>query len=479
MSQLDGMAERNIHVSVLHFDCFWMKAHTWTSFRFDPKYFPDPKAFLDRLHQTGRRVCVWINPYVAQESEAFEELMDKGYLIKTLGGSVWQSDIWQAGMGIVDFTNPGAVKWYQSQLHYLLEVGVDTFKTDFGERIPWENVRFHNGMDPRAGHNYYSLIYNETVYNAIAAKRGQSQALVFARAATAGGQRFPVHWGGDCESTWAGMAQSLRGGLSLGMSGFGFWSHDIGGFMSEGQANTTPEPAIYKRWLQWGLLSSHSRLHGCKTYRVPWLVDDEASAVLSKFTCLKNKLMPYIFAQAIDSHRYGLPLLRAMVIEFPSDPACYTLDLQYMLGDSLLVAPVFDESGEVTYYVPSGRWVSILDGQVRQGPSWFKERFDNFHLPLLLRENKVVLIGTEDRPDSNWGGSLEYLVVGSVSTAGEEEAVLEAKVPSASKIGTYESTIQVAVRSVDGIPRADMLRIAEGGVGKVPDLLVLSEKRHL
>lgn len=219
----------------------------WTSFRFDPKFFPDPKAFLDRLHQTGRRVCVWINPYVAQESEVFEELMDKGYLIKTLDGSVWQSDIWQAGMGIVNFTNPEAARWYQSQLHDLLEVGVDIFKTDFGERIPWENVRFHNSMDPRAGHNYYSLIYNETVHNTIAAKRGQNRALVFARVATAGGQRFPVHWGGDYESTWAGMAQSLRGGLSLGMSGFGFWSYDIRGFISEGQANTTPEPAIYKR----------------------------------------------------------------------------------------------------------------------------------------------------------------------------------------------------------------------------------------
>ena len=168
-----------------------------------------------------------------------------------------------------------------------------------------------------------------------------------------------------------------------------------------------------------------------------------------------------------------------MVIEFPSDSACYALDMQYMLGDGLLVGPVFDESGEVTYYVPGGRWVGILDGRVRHGPSWLKEQFDNFHLPFLLRENKVVLIGMEDRPDSNWGGSLEYLVVGSVLTVGEEETVLEAKVPSASKIGTYESTIQVAIRSVDGIWRADMPKIAEGGVSKVPDVLVLSKERHL
>ncbi|KAI1818675.1 glycoside hydrolase family 31 protein [Poronia punctata] len=479
MTQLDGMAERNIPVSVLHFDCFWMKAHTWTSFTFDPKFFPDPKGFLGRLHQRGLRVCVWINPYIAQESEVFDEAMDKGYLIRKLDGSIWQSDIWQAGLGIVDFTNPKAVHWYQNKLHYLLDMGVDTFKTDFGERIPWEDVSFHNGMDTRAGHNYYSLLYNKTVYNAISERRGSDQAALFARAATLGGQQFPVHWGGDCESTWAGMAQSLRGGLSLGMSGFGFWSHDIGGFMSEGQANTTPQPAIYKRWLQFGLLSSHSRLHGEKTYRVPWLVDDEASAVLSKFSRLKNKLMPYIFAQAMDSHLHGLPLLRAMVIEFPEDRTCHTLDTQYMLGDSLLVAPIFEEQGEVTYYVPAGRWIGLLDGKVRQGPAWFTERFDNFHLPLLLRENKVLLIGPDNRPDTDWASTLKTIVVGSLWTAEGDETILEAKVPRAKKIGTYEDTIQVVLRNVAGSTSIHRIIVSQESKGNLPELLELSEDRHL
>jgi alpha-D-xyloside xylohydrolase len=325
-TQLNGMAQRDIPVSVLHFDCFWMRAYAWTNFTFDPKNFPDPEHFLGRLHQRGIKVCVWINPYIAQDSDVFDEAADNGYLIHRLDGSVWQGDNWQAGMGVVDFTNPDAVKWYQGQLIRLLDMGVDTFKTDFGERIPWENVRFHNGMDPRAGHNYYALLYNRAVFNAIADKRGPNEAAVFARAATAGGQTMPVHWGGDCESTWAGMSQSLRGGLSLGLSGFGFWSHDIGGFVAEGlHDSTAPAAAIYKRWVQFGLLSSHSRLHGSHSYRVPWLVDEEACRVLSKFSQLKNALMPYIFAQAIDCQRNGLPMLRAMVVEFPNDRTCQTL----------------------------------------------------------------------------------------------------------------------------------------------------------
>ncbi|KAK4031647.1 sugar hydrolase [Parachaetomium inaequale] len=472
-TQLDGMASRDIPVSVLHFDCFWMRAHAWTNFTFDPKFFPDAKAFLGRLHQRGVKVCVWINAYIAQDSEVFDEAVEKGYLIRRLDGSVWQSDIWQAGMAVVDFTNPDARKWYQAQLETLLDIGVDTFKTDFGERIPWEDVQFHNGMDPRAGHNYYSLLYNQAVYGAITRKRGASQAAVFARAATAGGQTLPVHWGGDCESTWSGMAQSLRGGLSLGLCGFAFWSHDIGGFMSEGLTDTTPAAAIYKRWLQFGLFSSHSRLHGSHTYRVPWLVDDEASAVLGRFARLKNMLMPYIYAQAIECCRDGLPLLRAMFVEFPEDRVCQTLDQQYMFGDSLLVAPVFNAEGVCEYYVPAGRWMGLLDGKKRVGPAWVKETFDNFHLPLLLREDRALLVGTCGRPDYDWSTSLTKVVVGSASGGG----VIEAPVPSASELGQFGGRVRVSSASGDDKPH--WFSVERSGQGEAPELLVLGEGSHL
>ncbi|KAH7312709.1 alpha-xylosidase [Stachybotrys elegans] len=402
--QLDGMASRNIPLSVLHFDCFWMREYTWTSFKFDPQHFPDARKFLDNLHKRGLKVCVWINPYIAQESEVFDEAMENGFLIKRLDGTVWQGDNWQAGMAVVDFTNPGAVDWYKKHLKGLLELGVDSFKTDFGERIPWEDVQFHDGMDPRQGHNYYSIIYNRAVYDTIRECRGQNEAAVFSRSSTSGGQRMPLHWGGDC---------------------FGFWSHDIAGFIAQGLSTDIPDPTLYKRWVQFGLLSSHSRLHGSHTYRVPWLVDDESVEVLAKFSRLKNSLMPYIFAQAIDCCRKGLPLLRAMAIEFIEDRTCAVLDEQYMLGESLLVAPVFNDEGTVHYYVPKGTWTGLLDGKTRVGPAWLEETFDNFHLPLLVRENHVILIGDGDRPDYNWSEKLSKVAVGAM-----DQDVVEVPVPS-------------------------------------------------
>ncbi|MFD0856140.1 TIM-barrel domain-containing protein, partial [Actinomadura adrarensis] len=225
---------------------------------------------------------------------------------------------------------------------------------------------------------------------------GDGEAVVFARSATAGGQRFPVHWGGDSESTVEAMGESLRGGLSLGMSGFGFWSHDIGGF--EG----TPDAGLFKRWIAFGLLSSHSRLHGSHSYRVPWLFDEEAVDVLRHFTRLKMRLMPYLAGAARQASEDGLPMMRAMLLEFPDDPACTHLERQYMLGDDLLVAPVFstEPEGEVAYYVPDGVWTHYLTGERIHGGCWVRERHGFDSVPLLVRPGSVVPEGAvDDRPD--------------------------------------------------------------------------------
>jgi alpha-D-xyloside xylohydrolase len=194
------------------------------------------------------------------------------------------------------------------------------------------------------------------------------------------------------------MAESLRGGLSLSLSGFGFWSHDIGGFEKKGSA------AVYKRWCAFGLLSSHSRLHGSESYRVPWLYDEEAVEVLRHFTKLKCRLMPYLYGVSVQAHEHGIPTLRAMMLEFPDDPACDYLDRQYMLGDSLLVAPVFSEDGSVSYYVPSGRWTNFFTGEILDGPGWVHETHDFMSVPLLVRPNAVIAIGSQtDRPDYDYG----------------------------------------------------------------------------
>ena len=307
------MKRRELPLSVFHFDCFWMREFQWCDFQWDRRQFPDPEGMLARLHERGLKISLWINPYIAQKSPLFAEGAAAGYFIKRTNGRVFQTDQWQPGMAIVDFTNPAATAWYQGHLRRLLAMGVDCFKTDFGERIPDQDVVYFDGSDPVEMHNLYALQYNEAVYNLLVEVRGQEEAVVFARSTYASGQRYPVHWGGDCWSNFESMAESLRGGLSLTTCGFAFWSHDIGGF--EGN----PPPAVYKRWIQFGLLSSHSRLHGSSFYRVPWLVDEESCTVLQAFTRLKHRLMPYLYAQAIHATETGVPMMRSMVMEYPHD----------------------------------------------------------------------------------------------------------------------------------------------------------------
>ena len=382
LSFVDGMKDRGIDLKVFHFDCFWMKDSHWCNFMWDSDMFPDPAGLISKLHDRGLHVCVWINPYIAQASEIFDEAAAAGYLIKRIDGSVWQTDLWQAGMGIVDFTNPDACAWYRSKLKALLDMGVDCFKTDFGERIPVEDVVFADGSDPLRMHNFYAYLYNKTVFELLEKERGAGEAVVFARSATAGGQKFPVHWGGDCHSDYPSMEQTIRGGLSLMLSGFSYWSHDIGGF----EDKATPD--VYKRWVAFGLLSSHSRLHGSTSYRVPWNYDEESVDVLRYYTELKKSLMPYINDARIEAEEYGYPVMRPMMLEFQNDPVCAYLDRQYMLGDKILVAPVFDENGWVEYYLPEGTWVSVdgEDRRVVETGRFFREQRGYMEMPVYIRE---------------------------------------------------------------------------------------------
>jgi alpha-D-xyloside xylohydrolase len=403
-SFIDGMLERRIPLHVFHFDAFWMKEFQWCDFEWDKAQFPDPQGILKRLKGKGLRICVWLNPYIAQKSRLFDEGMEKGYLVMKPDGSVWQWDRWQAGMGLVDFTNPDATRWYKDRLRRLVKIGVDCFKSDFGERIP-TGVVYHDGSDPFRMHNYYTYLYNKAVFEVLEEEHGKGKAVVFARSATAGSQKFPVHWGGDCSATYESMAESLRGGLSLGLSGFGFWSHDISGF------EQTATSDLYKRWTAFGLLSSHSRLHGNESYRVPWLFDEESGEVLRFFVRLKCSLMPYLYAAACEAVASGIPVMRAMILEFPDDPTTAFLDRQYMLGESLLVAPVFNDEGTVTYYLPKGRWTSFLTGEAVDGGGWRTERHGYTSLPLMVRAGSIVPVGKEEtRPDYDYADGVTFHV---------------------------------------------------------------------
>ncbi len=404
MSFIDGMLDRGIPLRTFHFDCFWMKGFHWTDFVWDEAVFPDPAGMLSRIKEKGLNICVWINPYIGQESVLFAEGMEKGFFIKRMNGDVWQWDMWQPGMALVDFTNPEARRWYQDKLASLLDMGVDCFKTDFGERIP-VNCVYHDGSDPKKMHNFYTYLYNKVVFELLEEKRGKGEAILFARSATVGGQKFPVHWGGDCWSDYESMEESLRGGLSLLMSGFGFWAHDIGGFEHTSTAD------VYKRWVAFGLLSSHSRLHGSQSYRVPWLYDEEAVDVVRTFTRLKASLMPYLYKTSIDTSRTGVPTMRSMVLEFTRDKNCSYLDKQYMLGDNLLVAPIFNEDGSVSFYLPEGTWTDFFTGETFTGGVWIEQKYDYLHLPLMARENSIIAIGScDDRPDYDYADGVELRV---------------------------------------------------------------------
>ncbi|GAB2453401.1 alpha-D-xyloside xylohydrolase [Conyzicola lurida] len=410
---IDGMAERDLPLSVFHFDCFWMREFNWSDFEWDARVFPDPVGMLSRLHDKGLKVCVWINPYIGQRSPLFAEAEAAGYLVKKPNGDVWQWDLWQAGMALVDFTNPDAVGWYQDKLRVLLGQGVDAFKTDFGERIPL-GVDYFDGSSPERMHNWYTQLYNRAVFDLLVEERGEGEAVLFARSATVGGQAMPVHWGGDSTSSYESMAETLRGGLSLALSGFGFWSHDIGGF--EG----TPDAGVFKRWTAFGLLSSHSRFHGSDSYRVPWVFDDDgpstgsgtdpqsAVAVTRAFTKLKLRLMPYLYAAGLEATATGTPVLRPMQLEFPEDPAVGHLDTQYLLGPDLLVAPVFTASGAVQFYLPAGLWTSYFTGETVTGPGWRTETHGFDTLPLYVRDGAVLAVGArDDRPDYDYLDGLE------------------------------------------------------------------------
>ncbi len=404
-SFIQGMADRDIPLSVFHFDCFWMKGFNWCDFTWDEETFPDPVGMLKRYHDRGLHLCCWINPYIGQASPLFREGMEHGYLLKKTNGDVWQTDLWQAGMGILDVTNPDARAWYCDHLRKILRMGVDCLKTDFGERIPVRDIAYYDGKDPLHMHNYYTFLYNKMVFDLLKEERGEGEAILFARSATAGSQQFPVHWGGDNSASYVSMAETLRAGLSMSHSGFGFWSHDISGFEQTAPAD------VYKRWAAFGLLSSHSRLHGSSSYRVPWLFDEESCDVVRKFTRLKCRLMPYLYGAAVEAHEHGTPMMRPMMLEFPDDPACDTLDRQYMMGESLLVAPVFHADSHVDYYLPDGLWTSLLDGRKVQGGHWQKETHDFLSLPLMVRPGTVLPMGKhDDRPDYDYTDGLELHV---------------------------------------------------------------------
>jgi len=378
------LREAEIPSDVVHLDPFWMRENHACDLVWDREQFPDPEGMIRWLHDHDFRLSLWEHPHVPVGTEAFETGSEEGYFVDTGSGKPYVMDRTCQGDyrgAIVDFTDPDAAEWWREKHRELLEMGVDVFKTDYGEYVP-EDAVFHNGRSGAAMHNLYPYIYNETVYGTIREENGDD-GLVWARSAWVGSQQFPVHWGGDPHPSRGGMAAALRGGLSASLSGIAFWSHDIGGFRG------TPSPELYVRWAQFGLLSSHARCHGT-TPREPWAFGETATGQFRDYAELRYSLLPYVYTYAEVAARTGLPVVRPLVLEHQDDPTAQQLDTQYLLGEDLLVVPVFDENVTRPVYLPEGEWVDYWTGDRYDGEQTVYRDVDLTTVPLYVRAGSVV-----------------------------------------------------------------------------------------
>ena len=356
-SQAEGLEiarqlrRHRIPSDVIHFDTGWFGVDWQCDYEFAKDRFPDPVAMLRQLRRDGFHTCLWQLPYFTPKNRFFRELVDSGMAVKNAAGELPYED------AVLDLSNPQTVGWYQSKIAGLLRQGVAAIKCDFGEAAPYDGL-YHSGRGGKYEHNLYPLRYNKALWDIIQQTTGEG--VIWARSAWAGSQRYPLHWGGDAATTNTGMLGDLRGGLSFGLSGFSFWSHDIGGFVT-----ASPED-IYRRWLPFGFLSSHTRAHGAPPTE-PWLISESFTEAFREAAELKYRLMPYVYAQAKDCTERGLPMVRALLVEFPEDAGAWLVEDEYMFGSQILVAPLLESGTSRTCYLPQGKWIDYQTLKVYEG----------------------------------------------------------------------------------------------------------------
>jgi len=375
------LRENRIPCDVIHIDTGWFEQNWMCDWKFAKDRFPDPKKMMDDLRADGFRVSLWQLPYIEPENILYGEVLEKGYFVKQPDGEP------PSGRAVIDMSNPEAVLWYQKLLEGLFALGASAIKADFGEGAPLAGLYF-SGKTGLAEHNLYPLRYNQAVSN-ITQKcmkgSGQgSEAVIWARSAWAGSQRYPVHWGGDAETTDSAMLATLRAGLSLGLCGFSFWSHDIGGF-----SHISPRE-LYGRWLPFGMLTSHSRCHGVPPTE-PWEYDEAFVAEFRKAVEMKYVLMPYIVEQARMCSEKGHPLMRTLFFDFPEDETAWLVEDEYMFGEDILVAPLFEENArERDVYLPPGEYTDFQTGKEYSGRCWRRIRAGEIPIVILTRKNADI-----------------------------------------------------------------------------------------
>jgi alpha-D-xyloside xylohydrolase len=370
------LRDHRIPTDVLHLDTGWFETDWQSNFEFSTTRFTDPRKMLADLAEQGFHVSLWQLPYFTTRNNLYPEIVAKGYAVRNQGGAAAAED------AILDMSNPDAVRWYQGKLGALLEMGAGAIKVDFGEGAPLTGL-YASGRSGWYEHNLYPLRYNQAVFDVTRRVKGADEGIIWARSAWAGSQRYPLHWGGDAENTDAAMAASLRSGLSLGLTGFSFWSHDIGGFVG-------PVPRdLYRRWLPFGMLTSHSRAHGAPP-KEPWEYDPAFVDEYRRAVELKYALMPYVYAQARSSSAHGWPMLRTLFFEFPDDPTSWQIEDEYFFGSDLLVAPLIDPSDRRHVYLPPGSWVDYQTGRRYEGARWHEVVAGPIPVVLMVRDHSVI-----------------------------------------------------------------------------------------
>jgi alpha-D-xyloside xylohydrolase len=368
------LRENRIPCDVIHLDTGWFETDWRCNYEFSTSRFQDPEKMIADLKRDGFHISLWQLPYFVPKNTLFNELVEKHLVVRDAKGNLPYED------AVLDFSNPATVEWYQAKLAHLLKMGVGAIKVDFGEAAP-NNGLFASGRTGFYEHNLYPLRYNKAVADITLKVTGEH--IIWARSAWAGSQRYPIHWGGDAENTDDGMAAELRGGLSFGLSGFSFWSHDVGGFVAK-----APED-LYRRWLAFGVLTSHTRCHGTAP-KEPWNYSAAFMDDFRRIDELKYELMPYVYAQAKDCSERGLPMLRALFVEYPEDPGSWLIDDEYLFGSSILAAPLLHENAtgrEV--YLPPGNWIDYQTGEAWSG-GWHHIEAGKIPIVMLVRDGTVI-----------------------------------------------------------------------------------------
>ena len=386
----DRLRQEHYPCDVIHLDTGWFKTDWLCEWKFNEERFPNPPAFIKGLKDKGFRVSLWQLPYVAEGAEQITEARENDYIgaltkkQESEGSNFSTLDY----AGTIDFTYDKATEWYKGLLRRLLQMGVKCIKTDFGENIHMD-AKYKN-MSPGLLNNLYALLYQKAAYEVTEEVTGDG--IVWARAAWAGCQRYPLHWGGDSCSSWDGMGGSLKGGLHFGLSGFAFWSHDVPGFHTlPNFMNGIVQDDVYVRWTQFGVFSSHIRYHGTNK-REPWHYPRIAD-IVKKWWNLRYALIPYILQESLIATETGHSVIEALIFQHPADKTCWHIDDQYYFGHDFLICPVMNSENCRDVYLPASDspWVNFFTGERYQGAQWLHLKdIPLEEMPVFVREGVQI-----------------------------------------------------------------------------------------